>query len=239
MYIIQKDYNWKGVLNKRKQTKYIIIHHAAANSASPDNIHAWHLNRGWTGIGYNFVVRKDGSVYTGRPVDCVGAHTTNYNSVSVGICFEGDYHAAPGMPDAQKKAGKELVAYLKGLYPSATVRKHKDFQATGCPGQYFPFDEIASGSAVANVTTSKPNSKGAETVSITMSILRKGSKGNEVKTLQRLLIALGYSCGTAGVDGDFGNSTHNAVKAFQKAVFINDKDVDGIVGANTWNKLLK
>lgn len=75
-----------------------------------------------------------------------------------------------------------------------------------------------------------------KTVDITLSMLRKGSKGNEVKTLQRLLIALGYSCGSAGVDGDFGGGTDKAVKNFQKAKGL---EIDGVVGKATWTKLLK
>lgn len=73
-------------------------------------------------------------------------------------------------------------------------------------------------------------------VNITMLMLQKGSKGNQVKTLQRLLIACGHSCGSAGVDGDFGNGTLSGVKAYQKA---HNLSVDGIVGSNTWNALLK
>jgi hypothetical protein len=77
-------------------------------------------------------------------------------------------------------------------------------------------------------------SGGGSTVNITLTMLEKGSKGAEVKTLQRLLNALDYSCGK--VDGDFGNGTLAAVKAFQKAKGLG---VDGIVGTNTWNSILK
>lgn len=72
-------------------------------------------------------------------------------------------------------------------------------------------------------------------VTVTLNMLQKGSKGEQVKTLQRLLIMLGYSCGSAGVDGDFGNGTLNAVKAYQKA---NKLSADGIVGKDTWTALL-
>lgn len=238
MKIIEKSYNWKGSLSIRSRTDYIIIHHMAGEG-SADDVHRIHLNNGWTGIGYHFFVRKDGSVYRGRPINRVGAHCTNKNSVSVGICFEGNYETSASMPEAQKMAGKELVSYLKGLYPAAAVKKHRDFNSTACPGKYFPFDEIAGGVAKNATTTKTTTTKGGNSVTITLPLLRQGSEGNEVKTLQRLLIALGYDCGKAGVDGDFGIATHKAVKAFQSKVFINKKDCDGIVGANTWNKLLK
>ena len=66
--------------------------------------------------------------------------------------------------------------------------------------------------------------------------IKLGSKGSDVKKAQQLLIAKGYSCGTAGADGDFGAGTYNAVKKFQAA---NGLEADGIVGAKTWAALLK
>ena len=67
-------------------------------------------------------------------------------------------------------------------------------------------------------------------------IIKLGSKGSDVKKAQQLLIAKGYSCGTAGADGDFGAGTYNAVKKFQAD---NGLEADGIVGAKTWAALLK
>ena len=72
-------------------------------------------------------------------------------------------------------------------------------------------------------------------VDVKVSVLKKGAKGDQVKALQTLLIGYGYSCGTKGVDGSFGNATDNAVKAFQN---YNSLEIDGVVGADTWNKLL-
>ena len=77
-------------------------------------------------------------------------------------------------------------------------------------------------------------SGGEKTVMIEMSVLSKGSKGEQVKTLQRLLTALGYPCGA--VDGSFGNNTLAGVKAFQRG---NNLAVDGYVGKDTWSALLK
>lgn len=74
------------------------------------------------------------------------------------------------------------------------------------------------------------------TVTVKLDMLSKGSKGEQVKTLQRLLIALGYNLGNYGADGDFGDATDTAVRAFQKA---KNLVADGIVGVGTWNKLLK
>ena len=82
--------------------------------------------------------------------------------------------------------------------------------------------------------------KEEKTVTIELLQLSYGSKGEQVKTLQRLLIALGYDLGPDGADGEFGGKTLAAVKKFQEKTFPNDKNEwDGIVGANTWNALLK
>lgn len=71
---------------------------------------------------------------------------------------------------------------------------------------------------------------------VSINQISKGCKGKSVKALQILLIGYGYSCGACGADGDFGSDTDTAVRAFQRDMCIS---VDGIVGVNTWGKLLK
>ena len=63
--------------------------------------------------------------------------------------------------------------------------------------------------------------------------LKKGASGNITKLLQEKLVKLGYS--TTGVDGIFGSGTYSAVREFQKTRGLS---ADGIVGQNTWRKLL-
>ena len=75
---------------------------------------------------------------------------------------------------------------------------------------------------------------GGKTVVVELNVLRKGSAGNQVRTLQRLLTAVGCVCGD--IDGKFGSRTLIAVKEFQKAKGL---AVDGIVGKDTWTALLK
>ena len=81
-----------------------------------------------------------------------------------------------------------------------------------------------------------PGRKEETTVTITLSLLREGDTGEEVRTVQRLLEAMGYSVGPSGADGIFGADTRAGVLAFQKAERI---DRDGIVGRDTWTRLLK
>jgi hypothetical protein len=78
--------------------------------------------------------------------------------------------------------------------------------------------------------------EGGSTVEIEMNVLKKGAKGEQVKTLQRLLDALGYDLGGYGADGSFGPATDKAVRSFQKAEAL---EVDGSVGKATWTKILK
>lgn len=257
MNIVETNLSF-GSLSYRSKTNRIILHHADATVCDAATIHRWHKQNGWAGMGYHFLVRKDGTVERGRPEGALGAHASGANSDSIGICFEGDYDVEI-MPDTQKNAGKELVSWLKGKYGINTVQKHKDVCATSCPGAKFPFEEIAgaSGSVSVSVTTSSPETVTGEIAElqnecnlqgfssqavdnipgpITLAgcpMLKSGARGNITKWVQRKLNNLGYSCGTA--DGIFGANTKAAVIAYQKA---NGLGADGIVGPKTWSKLL-
>ena len=220
MQIYDVGLQFKRALQKRSTTEFIVLHHAAASKASATTIHNWHLQRGWIGIGYHFYVRKDGSIYRGRPEDTIGAHTEGYNGRSIGICAEGNFEVET-MPDAQKRAIIELLRELKKRYPNAQIKRHKDFAATACPGKNYPFSEIIQ--AV--------NKKEGDDVAAT---LKKGDKGSAVKKLQQDLMTLGYSLAPYGADGSFGKVTEEAVKKFQKD---NKLAVDGIVGLKTQAKI--
>ena len=84
--------------------------------------------------------------------------------------------------------------------------------------------------ATKPVTATKPK---VENVSVELPVLKKGSEGETVETLQRLLKA--HDCGISAVDGDFGSETDAAVRKYQAKVKIG---ADGVVGQITWNKLL-
>lgn len=143
MNIIKTDWKWNGTLSKRASTEYIVLHHAEAVSCTARQVDEWHKSNGWTGIGYHFFVRKDGSIYEGRPLWALGAHVQGKNNISVGICAEGDYHNHDKtMPQAQKSAIKQLIAYLKGLYPNAEIVGHGEIGESNCPGRYYPLAEM-------------------------------------------------------------------------------------------------
>lgn len=118
-----------------------IILHCSATAEGRDytvaDIDQWHKARGWQGIGYHYVVYRDGSIHNGRPMEAVGAHTSGYNKDSIGICYIGGVDANGKPKDTrtpeQKKALRELVAKLKEQFPNATVHGHYEFAQKACP----------------------------------------------------------------------------------------------------------
>lgn len=127
--------------------KEIIIHHAEASTCSVEQIHQWHRENGWAGIGYHYFIRKDGSIYKGRPDNVVGSHCLGCNQNTLGICFEGSYNTET-MPSVQLNAGKELLHYLKSKYGITVVSRHRDHMSTDCPGNKFPFTELINGNPI-------------------------------------------------------------------------------------------
>lgn len=140
MEIIKTNLNFISPLTKRKKTSYIVLHHRAG-SGDINSIHTAHQRLGWAGCGYHLYITKDGKVFSGRPIDTVGAQCTGYNEKSVGVCFEGDFEKEE-MTSLQAKAGAKVIKYLKKEFASARVVRHKDLVATLCPGKNFPFEDI-------------------------------------------------------------------------------------------------
>lgn len=144
MKIDEPRYKWAGQLTNRRRTDAVVLHHAQAATASAQDIHRWHLNNGWAGIGYHYVVRKDGTVQRGRPEQVIGAHAgsrNDYNSRSIGICFEGDF-MRERMGEKQLAAGRELLRDIMRRYGPLVILTHRDVTATDCPGKLFPVEEL-------------------------------------------------------------------------------------------------
>ena len=131
MEIIETNFKYKS-MDTRKKTDMLVLHHAACITCTPEQIHQWHLGRGWSGAGYHFLVMKDGRIYRLRPEDKVGAHAYGANATSIGICAEGNFETDI-MGNAQKNSIIELVNYLKNKYGITKVIRHKDVGATACP----------------------------------------------------------------------------------------------------------
>ena len=113
----------------------LVIHCSAVRpdqTSSAAQIDTWHRrdNHWKLGIGYHYVVRRDGQIEPGRPEYMVGAHCKNHNAHSLGICYEGGLDAR-GQPEdtrtlAQKLALLQLLEVLHRKYPKALIVGHRD-----------------------------------------------------------------------------------------------------------------
>lgn len=134
-----------------RKIKYIVIH-CSASRANVDQkitlpgedigvreIRRWHLERGFTDIGYHFVIRRNGTIEDGRPLEKAGAHVAGYNSNSIGICLAGGVSATGksenNFEPPQWEALKGLLAKLRSHFPQAEIKGHRDFPkvAKDCP----------------------------------------------------------------------------------------------------------
>lgn len=140
---IRPTYLKFGPLENRFVTDCIVVHHigmANNDDVSAETVHQWHLNNGWSGIGYHFLIRKDGTIEEGRPLGTVGAHVYGENRHTVGINLVGNFESAVPT-EAQKTAAAHLIASLCTVYQldpvwESTVKGHCDLNATACPGRY-------------------------------------------------------------------------------------------------------
>ena len=212
-----------GSLSKRKTTTRIILHHSASHSGDAKTFHTWHKNNGWAGIGYHFVILKDGTIERGRPIDTIGAHAQGYNSNSIGICCVGNFQGNSKPTTKQYKSMIELCKTLVSMYPTITdIIGHRDVCATACPCN---LDVQKVKSASIHIGHIAPNK-----------FLTYGAKCNEVKQLQLSLNHI-LNCKLV-VDGIYGYNTKKAVMDFQSK-YMGKLEVDGIYGKKTYNALSK
>jgi N-acetylmuramoyl-L-alanine amidase len=117
-----------------RKITHLIVHY----SDTPDHmdigrkeINRWHVERGWSGVGYHYIIRRDGTIETGRPIEQVGAHARGHNMASVGICWVG--RSTP--TQAQEKSLYGLLNYLRGQFNLSVdaVVGHGELMATHCP----------------------------------------------------------------------------------------------------------
>lgn len=120
----------------------IVLHHMAHSTADVKTVESWHINKGWSAIGYNYFVSFDGTVYKGRGLN-VSASVSGHNDHIISIGFQGDYDITSAkMPEKQYKAGVELIKHLLCLVPDAEIKGHKDFGGSVCPGKAFPLENF-------------------------------------------------------------------------------------------------
>lgn len=130
----------------RKINKIIIHCSATREGRNYDvaEIRRWHLKRGWSDIGYHYLIHLDGKIEEGRPIERMGAHTTGQNRNSIGICYVGGVEATRNskgkftpkdtrtleQKDSLIKLMHELIyKYNKDM----TIHGHNEYANKACP----------------------------------------------------------------------------------------------------------
>ena len=127
---------------ERPGTDFLVIHHTGFpvdKDSTAAAIHKFHQeDRGWAGIGYHYLIRKDGMIEQGRLPDMIGAHSYECNRRSLGISLAGNFNLV-NPTDAQIESVKELCRYLCEVYnldgaKPGVILGHRDLNDTSCPG---------------------------------------------------------------------------------------------------------
>lgn len=131
-----------GPMTEGNIPRYIGLHHSGGIRTIQE-YHQMHIQeKGWAGLGYNFIVDLEGKIYKGRDPKYIPAGVLGHNKDSLHICAIGNFENMV-MPDVQKEAIKWLVVYCITTWPTIKSAKgHKELMATDCPGKNYPLNDI-------------------------------------------------------------------------------------------------
>ncbi|MFI6819285.1 N-acetylmuramoyl-L-alanine amidase [Nonomuraea sp. NPDC050328] len=225
----------------RERTEFFVHHTYGPTSQSLRSIQNFHMDgRKWGDIGYNFLVRDDGTLYEGRGWLTVGAHCPGHNRSGIAVAYIGDDKPTPA-----------ALRTIRALYVEACRRAgrtlrplcHSDRFSTDCPG-----DRLRAWVRAGMPTTDDGAAGGSWTEDLVKDLptLALDDRGYDVKTVRALLYARGHvptsaygsSAGLAewlsGTDYDAGLAA--LVADFQETKRL---EADGIVGPKTWPELLR
>jgi hypothetical protein len=124
----------------------LIVVHCSATPPSMDigaaRIKQFHKRRGWSDIGYNFVIKRDGTVETGRDINKIPAHAKGYNKNSIGVCYVGgvdsEMNPEDNRTDKQKDSLHMLLSYLYFKYDIKDIIGHNEVSSKACPSFCVP-----------------------------------------------------------------------------------------------------
>lgn len=173
--------------------------------------------------GYNVGVYATGYWFT----HCLQYVAIDYLWVAYWGNDDGEPHTKPEFCDIWQYTSKGSVDGVGSRCVDCNILYNEDMTA------------LIGGSDSSDDSDDEDEDQGGDIINVELNILRKGSQNGQVMTIQALLNGFGFRDQDGDyldIDGIFGNNTEYAVKAYQRA---RDLTVDGIVGAETWNRILK
>lgn len=133
---------------------HIVIHHSGSNVDNLKSINNSHINNGWDGIGYHFIIGNGVKTIDGKVEETFryrqlkdGAHALTpdlfYNKHAIGICLIGNFNEM-NPSEKQMISLKNLILSLKGEFSifNKNIMIHKEVKATECPGKNFPIENL-------------------------------------------------------------------------------------------------
>lgn len=147
---IKKSSEWGMKIPSKKFTKHsptgIVIHNMGTGSplykswekngsiSCLKSIEKHHVSTNkWDAIGYHLIIMPDGTIWEGRPLDVVGAHVAGKNTTRIGVLVYGSFDVEqPTLEQIQSL--KDVLIYLKNIYPIKKILTHKELASTKCPG---------------------------------------------------------------------------------------------------------
>jgi len=207
----------------------VFIHCDASSNPNTtvQDVHRWHKERGWSGIGYHIYIDNAGKAWHGRDLASVGAHTSGYNTGSLGICVNG-LHLAD-FNESQFDELRRICEQINEAHSGGMrFSEHNDVAAKACP----VFDAYAvlgldSKGYIADGGRPPPSTIQMIQMMVNLAQVGFGDKHGDVALIQRLL--------EIKADGIFGPQTEAKVKEYQRNQGL---AADGIVGRATWERLL-
>lgn len=262
--ITQKNKNQVPDKRGRNQVEYIVIHYLGVPNADNPNLYGGgyggHYNIQMDGqIFCAADPEKDVVWHCGGKIQGEEGHLfyglcTNYNSVGIeNSARHTDASVKSASIDSDQWYFTEetqeslifLVSFLMDKFniPLNHVIRHFDVTGKICPNPYVKNNNLKTSWTWEQFKNNLVQYRKDKTITIPVpqekpkkNYLSKGDKGEQVKHLQELLIFIGYSCGAAGADGDFGVATNIALTSFQQD---NGLEPDGCYGANSKKKLIE
>ena len=235
---------WRSTVHRvpMSEKRYFLVHYHGGRVRDqygvevPRNIETIHLANGWAGIGYNFAVDLDGTVYEGRGWDGVGSQCPGRNRDGVGV------YVAVGGDQQPTQAALRSVKALRDEMKTRTGRSvttgyHGQYIATSCAGPVLiPWVKagmpLSGGGGMTAPINTTPDSPTRALVPYPGHVHHlTGPDDHHVEQIQKRITQLGYPL-TA--DSAFGPKTEAGVRWFQK---LKGLSVDGRVGPKTWAAL--